>query len=227
MFPFAIPLIKAGIGLGASALGGQLSRQRLSPAEEEAQRNAARAGRIGINAGGDLLSMGAQAYNPVVNYLSQILSGQGGALTSAAGPEISRIGQGYGEAARTSAALNPRGGPSAEFNAELPFMQQRDITQLIQGLRPQAAGQLGGAAGNILGNAINALYLGTNAGRGVLESEQMRRQREAQRGEAIGASIFDLIDKHGFDAILKMFQRSGGGGGGDRRYNISIPDAFR
>lgn len=212
MFPLIAPLASA-------AFGSLLSRSRQSDEEKAVLRNTAEAQRIGLGAGKDMLSMGTTAYHPVVNYLSELLSGNNAALTSAAGPEIFKIGEGYRTAGRTSAALNPRGGPSAEFSAELPWAQQRDITHLLQGLRPQAAGQLGSAAGNILGNAVNSLYLSTNAGREILNSEQARRQREAANGEAIGSSIFDFLTKYGdkggkngLDQIMQLFSRGAGAG---------------
>src|SRR5262250_996203 len=147
--PFLAPLlpILAPIGaqLGASALGSKLAGgAQTTPLQDEVFRQQLAAGQLGMQTaqgllpqGQNLLTMGAQQMQSPMNYWSSLLSGNRGLATSALAPEISRIGQGYQQAANTSAALMPRGGPSAAFNAELPFAQQRDISTLMQQARPQ------------------------------------------------------------------------------------------
>jgi hypothetical protein len=117
------------------------------------------------------------------------------------GPEISRIGEGYQQAQRTSSALNPRGGPTPDFNAQAPYNQQRDVSTLFQQFRPQAAGQLASTGSNLLANAIASLYGSTAAGRDIMNFEQARRDRDRKAGEGIGQGIFDVF-----------FPSKGGGG---------------
>jgi len=146
-----------------------------------------------------------------MNYWSSILSGNRGLATSALAPEISRIGQGYQTAANTSAALMPRGGPSAAFMSELPFAQQRDVSSLLQSARPAAAGSLLGAAQNIgglgsslLGSGISAIYGATQAGRDIINQQQQAQAAAAARGNAIGGGLFDLVNKFGMPALDKV-----------------------
>jgi hypothetical protein len=139
-------------------------------------------------------------------------------MASALGPQLSQIGQGYQAAGQTSAALNPRGGPSAQFNAELPYQQQRDVTQLMQGARPQAAQQLGGLGGQLIGQGANSLYASTAAGRGILEQQEAMRKLTAQQGQSIGSGLFSQLQQSGVLGQLGKTLGSifgGGGGGGD------------
>src|SRR5438876_2875479 len=137
--PF-IPLIaSAGASVGSSLLGSKLAQASPRPAEQKVQDLLGQSMQMGQQTAQqvtpqaqNLLSMGAGGYQPVLNYWSSLLSGNRGAMTGAMGPEISRIGQGYQTATNTSAALNPRGGPSASFLSELPFQHQRDVTSLLQ-----------------------------------------------------------------------------------------------
>src|SRR5689334_2225188 len=118
----AIPaIIGAGASIGSSLIGSKLGNVNPTPAEQTALNLTSQAQKTGINAGTGLLGMGQSTIQQPLNYWSSILSGNRGAITSAMAPEISRIGQGYNQAATTSAALNPRGGPSASFLSQLPF----------------------------------------------------------------------------------------------------------
>jgi len=115
----------------------------------------------------------------------------------------------------------PRGGPSASFNAELPFAQQRDVANLLQTARPQAAGSLLGAAQNIgglgsslLGSGISAIYGATQAGRDIISQQQQAQAAAAARGNAIGGGLFDLVNKYGMPLLDKVLKGGLGGGGG-------------
>lgn len=216
-----IPIaIKAGLGIGSSLLGNKLSKSKPSAMEQNVLNQNAEAQKLGLDtaktnttAAQNLISMGTGSYQPVLNYWSSILSGNRGAVTGAMAPEISRIGEGYKTATNTSAALNPRGGPSTSFLSELPFQQQRDVTSLLQTARPAAAtnlfqtGQGVAQTGtNLFSNATNALYGSTAAGRDILNQQQRQKEMEAERGKAIGGGLFDLIQKYGFPALDKLLK---------------------
>jgi len=230
-----IPTLAAtGAQIGAGLLGNKLSQAKPSPMEQRVldlnassmQQGQDIAKSLTPQAQG-LLNMGTQqGLQPSMNYWGSILSGNRSAVTSAMAPDISRIGQGYQTAAQTSAALNPRGGPSASFNAELPFQQQRDVSSLLQKARPQAAQQLGqlgqqatSAGAGLFGNAVNALYGSTAAGRDILSQQQNMRELESKRGSSIGAGLFDLFTKYGMPAIQQHF---GGGGGAKGKFGESL-----
>ena len=220
--PFLPAIIKGGIGLGTSLLGNKLAGgPQTTPLQDQVFQQQLEAGKLGMDTarqllpqGQNLLTMGAQQMQSPMNYWSSILSGNRGLATSAMAPEISRIGQGYQTAANTSAALMPRGGPSAAFMSELPFAQQRDVSSLLQSARPAAAGSLLGAAQNIgglgsslLGSGISAIYGAAQAGRDIINQQQQAQAAAAQRGQAIGGGLFDLINKYGFPAIDKIFKK--------------------
>lgn len=207
--PFAVPLITAGLGIGSSAVASKLSKAKPSSTESNVLNQDAQAQQTSLNSGQNLIGMGTQASQAPMNYWSSILSGNRSAMTGALAPEISRIGQGYQTAEQTSAALSPRGGPSAEFNAELPFAQQHDITSLLQGARPDAAKSLAGQGSNLLSAGTQSLLASTAAGRDILTSEAERKRLEAERGKSIGTGLFDMIQKYGFPAIDSILKRSG------------------
>lgn len=226
--PFIVPFLpmiaQAGMAAGGSLLANKLSKSKPSAMEQNVLSQNAEAQKLGLdtaktntNSAQNLISMGTSSYQPVLNYWSSILSGNKGAVTGSMAPEISRIGEGYKAASNTSAALNPRGGPSTSFLSELPFQQQRDVTSLLQTARPTAAtnlfqtGQGVAQTGtNLFSNATNALYGSTAAGRDILNSEQERKRLEAERGKAIGGGLFDLIQKYGFPALDGILKGGGG-----------------
>ena len=225
--PFLPAIIGAGASLGSAAIGNKLAGgPQTTPLQNQVFQQQLEGGRLGMDTarqllpqGQNLLTMGAQQMQSPMNYWSSILSGNRGLATSALAPEISRIGQGYQTAANTSAALMPRGGPSAAFNAELPFSQQHDVANLLQTARPQAAGSLLGAAQNLgglgsslIGSGISSIYGATQAGRDIISQQQQAQAAAAQRGQAIGGGLFDLVNKYGMPALDQIFKRGGGTG---------------
>ena len=186
-------LIGAGTTLGAGALGSKLAKSKPSLLEQQQLDRANLTGERGAAISQNLFDLGMPATRQPIDYWSSILSGDRSRMTSALGPELGRIGEGYQTAAQTSAALNPRGGPTPDFLSQQPYQQQRDVSTLFQQFRPQAAEQLSGAGSNLLANAINAIYGSTAAGRDVLNFEQSRRERERSGGEKMGQMIFDIF----------------------------------
>ena len=226
--PFLAPLIPIlaplGAQLGTAALGNKLAGgPQTTPLQDQVFQQQLAAGKLGMQTaqqllpqGQNLLTMGAQQMQSPMNYWSSILSGNRGLATSAMAPEISRIGQGYQTAANTSAALMPRGGPSAAFMSELPFSQQRDVSSLLQSARPQAAGSLLGAAQNLgglgsslLGSGISALYGATQAGRDIIDQQQKAQEAAAERGEKMGQGLFGLVNQYGMPVLDKWLKGLG------------------
>jgi hypothetical protein len=194
-----------GASLGASALGSLLGKYNPTPQQQQATQNNLTAQNLGIQTGQSLLGMGTSAVQQPINYWTSILSGNRGLATSALAPEISQIGQGYQQAGRTSAALMPRGGPSAQVLGDMPYQQQRDVSTLFQQARPAAASALGNMGSSLLGQGANALYASTAAGRDVLQQQQFGQQLEAQRGQQIGAGLFSAFQQYGYPALQKAY----------------------
>jgi hypothetical protein len=187
------PLITGGSLFGASLLGNKLAKSSPSELEQQQLDLLNKTGQRGAQTGTNLFDMGMPAARQPVEYWSSILSGDRSKMTSAMGPELSRIGEGYREAGKTSAALNPRGGPTPDFLSQQPYSQQRDVSTMFQQARPEAARQLSGAGSNLIANATTALNSSTAAGRTLLDYEQQRRERDREAGAGIGKTIYDIF----------------------------------
>ncbi len=187
------PLITGGSLFGASMLGSKLAKSSPSELEQQQIDLLTKTGQRGQQTGTNLFDMGLPAAQQPIDYWSSILSGDRSKMTSAMGPELSRIGEGYQAAAKTSTALNPRGGPTPDFLSQLPYNQQRDVSTMFQQARPDAAKQLSGAGSNLIANATTALNSSTAAGRTLLDFEQQRRERDREAGAGIGKTIYDIF----------------------------------
>ena len=216
--------IRVGSAIGTSLLGGHGNTPTgSSPDPATALGGVTQAQQLGLDAfktgspiGQNLIGLGTSQMQQPVNYWSSILNGNRATMTSAMAPEISRIGQGYQTALNTSTALNPRGGTSAEFNAEMPYQQQNQVSTLLQGARPEAAknlfaaGQATTQAGtSVMDSATRSLLGSTEAGRAILADEAAKRAAASAQHAAIGRGIFDLIQKFGPMALDRL-------GGGDK-----------
>jgi hypothetical protein len=204
--PFAPALIKGGIGLGASLIGGKLAGgtpkgdQSILDANNQAMKdNLAMSGQL-RQGGSDLVNLAGRSFNPVVDYYSRILSGGRSGLMSALGPQASNIGMGYQNARNTIASLTPRGGGRSTMMADLPFQQQKDVTSLFQTERAgapagllQAGSQASNAGNNLISNAIQSMYGATSAGRTVLDYNAQKRAADREFGGKLAAPIYDLL----------------------------------
>lgn len=232
-------IIGAGATLGAGALGSKLSKSKPSLLEQQQLDRSAKEADLGLaerqrgaEMSRNLFDLGQPAVQQPLNYWASILSGDRSKMTSALGPELSRIGGGYQQAGQTAAALNPRGGPTPDFLSQQPYSQQRDVSTMFQQARPQAAGQLAGTGSNLLANAINALYGSTAAGRDVLNFEQARRERDRESGISIGRTIYDIFypaqGQGGLASILgDIFKGGAKTGGSTQNFNIPSPTSMR
>src|SRR5262245_38112445 len=134
--PFLAPalpfLIQAGAGIGSSLLGSKLSggaggleKQQLADLLKGQMGSISQGRELASSLGpqaNNILGMATRSFSPVAGYWSGLLSGNRSRAMGVLAPEISRINEGYDAANRQSAALSPRGGPSAAFLSETPFM---------------------------------------------------------------------------------------------------------
>ena len=189
--------LKAGATLGGGYLANRLSKSKPTPQESSVINNAlgtmANQNRVGTS----LVNSGIDTVTQPRNYWADILSGDRSKVTSAMAPEISRIAEGYQTARNTAANLNPRSGQAATLFAELPYRQQKDISTLMQGARPEAAKNLSGVGSNLIQQGTSALQSATAAGRDILQQQEQQRQAEAERGKSIGSGLFDFMNKYG------------------------------
>lgn len=210
--PQLIPLaIQGGMALGGAYLGNKLSKVKPTANEQGVLNTASQAQATGIQGGTNLLNQGQAGTQSPMNYWASILSGNKAGITSALGPELFDIQQGYQTAGQNSAALNPRGGPSSSFLAEQPWSQARDVSSLMQKARPQAASSLFSGGNSLLSQGAGLINMSTAAGRTIMDSEQERRRIEAERGTAMGKGIFDMLQRYG-PQITELFKGMGKGG---------------
>lgn len=202
---FLVPLgISLGTSIGSSLLGN-LFAPKPTAAQNTATAGLQTAQSTGLSNAQSLFGQGSQAVAQPLNYYAGILSGNRSQLASTLAPEVSQIGAGFGQAQRTSAALMPRGGPSAEFNAELPYQQQAAVSNLFQTARPQAAAAQASLGTNLLAQGANQLSTSTSAGRDVLNAQQQQNELQAQQANKIGSGLFSMIQTYGFPALAKQF----------------------
>ena len=241
--PFILPALPHIIGaastIGAGALGSKLSKSKPSPLEQQQLDRSSKEADLslaerqrGSEMSRNLFDMGQPAVQQPLNYWASILSGDRSRMTSAMGPELSRIGEGYQQAGQTLAALNPRGGPTPDFLSQQPYNQQRDVSTMFQQARPQAAQQSASTGSNLLANAINSLYGSTAGGQAVLNFEQQRRQRDREAGASIGGSIYDIFypaqGQGGLASILgDIFKGGAKTSGSTQNFNIPSPTSMR
>jgi len=225
-------IIGAGASVGSTVLGSKLAKSKPSTLEQQQLDRSSRVGAQGEAISKNLFDMGQPAVQQPLNYWSSILSGDRSKMTSAMGPELSRIGGSYQQAGQTSATLNPRGGPTPDFLSQQPYNQQRDVSMMFQQARPQAAQQSESTGSNLLANSINSLYGSTAGGQAVLNFEQQRRQRDREAGASIGGSIYDIFypaqGQGGLASILgDIFKGGGKTSGSTQNFNIPSPTSMR
>lgn len=211
-------LIPLGISLGTSLLGKALAgKPQQTPAQTTALSGLAQGQATGLSAGTSLLGQGQGAVSQPLNYWSSILSGNKSGIASALAPEIGQISNGYNAAANTSAALNPRGGPSSTFLADLPFQKQRDVSTLFQTARPQAASGLASVGQNLLSTGTGLLGTANAAANPILSQQQQALEQQQKLSSQIGSGLYAALQgKSGNDltnAIKGLFQKSGATGG--------------
>lgn len=222
MKPLAGPLAGAAVSmipggaafapLVSSAVGGALAQspnsQALGPVTQGMQ--------AGYNLASSMGGQATQAYSPVIDYWSRMLSPNRSVAMSALAPDIARMGDQNAAEMRAAATLTPRGGPSTSFMGQLPFQQMQNVQGLFQGLRPQAAQQLGGVAGSLMTNSLNALSMGTAAGRSIMDYQLSKNLQDMYAGRMMGGAAADAFKNLDFSKLLGL----GGGGGGTQIRNL-------
>lgn len=209
ILPLLALALKGGLALGSSLLGNKLGKVKPNPQEDQTLKLLQGSMQANQQTGQNLVHMGQQTIGQPLNYYQGILSGNRGDIQSALQPELNRVNEGFQNARQTSAELMPRGGARASQIGALPFQQQQAQSELMQGARPQAAGALGGLAGQLMQSGIGAISTASSQGRDILNQNQRMRELEAQRGQSIGSGLFDLVQKFGFPAIDQLMKPKG------------------
>lgn len=221
----------AAIPLVASAIGSYISSRQAGKSAEKTERIAGTptpeeqaSFKGGMGAAGQLSGMGRLLYGQGATNVGQAsdywqrLMGRGGkeAALAAVGPQMGNISQIYGGVSRGLEGRNVRGGVKDLALAEAEREKAGQMSRLIHGVQPRAAGELANIGTTLTGQGIGATggaggifadLLGKGLrGRGL--GFEGRLAGEGARGRA-GADIGKLL----FTALAGM---GGGGKSGGR-----------
>lgn len=146
-----------------------------------------------LNKGGSILDTGLGVTNAGIQdlqdplaYWSKILSGDKQAMTEATAPEAAALSDSYAAQTAIADTTGARGGYRSSTLANLPFAKARDIGDLQQKLRPEAATNVT-AIGNLLsqlGISEQGIGLGEQ-GVGLAELQAALQGYLARRGQNI------------------------------------------
>jgi hypothetical protein len=203
------PLISAGIGYGMNKIGGAGSGAPgpTSPTFRRSEQTGDLAKEFAFDYA---LPQAKEAYDPVLKYYKDLLSGNRAEMMGAVAPEVGAIRSGYDQAKKNISAFTPRGGGQTSILSELPFRQNADIQRLLQTVRPAAAGNLGGLAGQIAGEGLNAGGLSLEAIAQQLNALLGKSSMEGPMKRDQGAGIYQILKQ----LMGSMGGGTGGGGGG-------------
>lgn len=195
--PWIVPVASAVIGAVGSGYSANKSRQQAADLAKKQQPlidvQAGTAKALQPYATG-FYERAQKAYDPAFNYYHSLMSGSRADLVSALAPEIEGVNRRYANTTQIARELAPRGGASAEFNAEIPYKRAGEVQALISGGRSnaasalanlsQTAGSLGsGAAGGSLAGASGAaagINSGYNAQQAAAAAQAAQYQQMAQ-----------------------------------------------
>lgn len=115
----------------------------------------------------DFYRQSADAFGPALSYYRAVAGGDRNRMLGALSPQLSQIGSKYRSILEASRALNPRGGRSAAFNAELPYRAGDEQQALVNTERSGAYGNLAKLAGLAGDLGAGAAGISTNAAAGA------------------------------------------------------------
>jgi hypothetical protein len=137
--------------------------------------------------GQQIFGQGVQDFAPAQSYWNSILSGNKSEMESAIAPEKADILSQYRARRKQLAATGARSGGTNEATAESEYSQAGEIAKLLQQLRPQAAKESAGIAGEKakLGLAESGFGLESTSA-GLNAALAQRGQNVQQQGQEFG-----------------------------------------
>ena len=147
----------------------------------------------GIPAGQAGQQQGQSDLGDASNFWQKILGGDRSAISAALSPEISSITSQNDQNRKQQAAMGTaRGGGTNAQNQQQQQVEQGQITNLINGARPQAAQQVQGIGTTELSNSQNLLGLGTGAASNLTGDATKSYETSADMNEKQGAGAGQL-----------------------------------
>lgn len=158
----------------------------------------------------DYYKKSQEAYAPAFNYYSSVASGDRQAALGALAPELNAIGGKYRSMIDATRTLQPRGGASASFNADLAWRSADEQQALIGQKRAEAIANLVKMAGLAGDLGAGAAGTATNAGQGAsgILGDIMRNnsataaQQAAAYGE-VGKALAQMFNDPSFQGMFK------------------------
>lgn len=150
------------------------------------------------------------AYAPAFQYYSSVAGGDRQKIMSSLAPELNAIGGKYSSLIDATRTLQPRGGASASYNADLVWRAADESQALINQRRAEAIAnlvKLAGVAGD-LGAGAGGTATNSGAGAGGLlatitnANASSAAQQAAMYGE-VGKSIGAMFNDPSFKAMFK------------------------
>jgi hypothetical protein len=192
----AIPAI---IG-AAGAIGGGLLANRKSSQEKEAlsaqsdlAKTESEAQKFGTSSAQQLLPQATASLGATERYYAPLLSGNRQSMLEAVAPEANTIISQYDTAKRAAAEFAPRGGGRTTTLAELPFSESGAITNLLNQVRPNAAGATADIGKTYGALASSLLSRNTGAASSLLNYSLASRGQSYGMAEQMGGSIGSLL----------------------------------
>jgi len=160
-----------------------------------------------------------QSTKPALDFWNTILSGDTNAITKLLSPEVSNISNTYNNA-KQNLWNSPRGGGKVSAVQELEAGQARDINNLFNAVRPQAASQLtnlGGlfnsAAQGYTGQQLGGFEGASNNLFGLNKEQEEMQRRNAAAWGALGQGLGGIVGSF-FAPGSSLFGGGSSGGGG-------------
>lgn len=192
-------IIPAVIG-AAGAVGGGLLANRKSSQEKDAlaaqsdlAKTESEATKFGTASAKQLLPQAEAGLGAANRYYAPLLSGNRQAMMEAIAPEANTIISQYDTAKRAASEFAPRGGGRTATLAELPFAESGAITNLLNTVRPNAAGATADIGKTYGALASSLLTRNTGAASSLLNYSLQSRGQSFNQAEQIGGSIGTLL----------------------------------
>ena len=165
--------------------------------EKNLQQAEANAATFGLNQAESTLPKATSLLGQPLQFFQALLTGDRQTIMNTIAPAVSTITSQYETAKRANQEFAPRGGGATAANAEAPYKEAGDISQLVEGAQQEGAAGVTDIA-SLLGNlGLGELGTGTQAALGGASlAEQQRQfdtQTQQQQQQAWGSAIGGLV----------------------------------
>jgi len=205
--------VKGAIGGGGKG-GGPAGISKTSPtfrrAEQLGDLSKNYAFDYALPEGKKLLGEAESTLQKPADYYSQLLSGNRAEMMGAVAPEVGAISDQYQQNKQNISKFTPQGGGQTSLLSELPFRQSRDVTTLLEKVRPEAAKGLervsaaqGALSGQVTGEGLQSGALSLNAISDQINALLGKAGLEIPLQQQTGAGAYQILNQ--------LINKQGGG----------------